>query len=135
MEKLNTAINKTYAVKTYEGMEVRVHHSYSQHWVEVSGKLHAPAVLCLRKEPQVPTEEEAGRASEHSGHHRVEKKLLLLPGIKSKLLDHQACSLCVYTCIHACIRLPVQFLHADEQVDMLNTQSHILKHYYHWLFI
>jgi hypothetical protein len=41
-------------MKTYERVELQLHHSLSQHYLEVSGQLHAPAALSLGKEPPVP---------------------------------------------------------------------------------
>jgi hypothetical protein len=42
-------------MKMYNGLEVQLHHSCPQYWMEVSSQLHTLAALPLGKEPPVPT--------------------------------------------------------------------------------
>jgi hypothetical protein len=42
-------------MKTQGGIELQLHHSWSRHWIEVSGQLHNPAALSQGKETLVLT--------------------------------------------------------------------------------
>jgi hypothetical protein len=67
-----------------------------------------------------PTGYEAGWASETPGCHREKKKVLFL---LKKSLQSKVCYLCVCVCVcgeHACIHMPMQFLHVGEQADISN---------------
>jgi hypothetical protein len=41
-------------MKTCEGVELHLHHSWRRHYMEVSGQLHTLAALATVKQPPVP---------------------------------------------------------------------------------
>jgi hypothetical protein len=71
-------------MKTYGGVEVQLHYPWPLHYLQVSGQLHAPAALLPGKIPQYPLCRRLGRPQSRYGHHKVEKIILLLPGIEPR---------------------------------------------------
>jgi hypothetical protein len=71
---------------------MKLHHSWSQHWTEVSGQLHAPVALLHSR----------GKSLRYAldrrldGLCREEKNLFLLPGIEPQFLYRPAHGLSLY---------------------------------------
>jgi hypothetical protein len=61
--------------------------------MEVSGQLHTPATLALRKEPLIPMDRRLGGPQSRSGRGGEEKNSQLPPGIEPQNPDHPARSL------------------------------------------
>jgi hypothetical protein len=62
---------KRYAMKTYGGMEIWLHHSLLVHYLEVSGQLHASAAL----PPVFNGKRRLAGPQSWSGRYREEKSL------------------------------------------------------------
>jgi hypothetical protein len=68
-------------MKTYGGVEVSLHHSQPQHYMELSGQVHAPTALHPGRESLMPTGC-GGWPQSRSGRCGVENNFLPLPGIE-----------------------------------------------------
>jgi hypothetical protein len=59
-------------MKTYGGMEVELHHPYPRRYMEVSGKLRAPAALNLENHRRYPLDRRLGGPQGRSGRYGEE---------------------------------------------------------------
>jgi hypothetical protein len=69
---------KHYAMKTYGGLEVSLHHSWTRHLMEMSGQLHVPAPLPQGRAPVCPLVRRVGGPQRRSGRCGGEKNLAML---------------------------------------------------------
>jgi hypothetical protein len=72
------------AIKTYGGVEVRLHHSWPHHWMEVSGQLQATLASPLGRNSRYPLDRRQGRLQSRSGRCGVQQKSLGSAGNRTR---------------------------------------------------